>query len=65
MQSGKYCDIVAIASRNLEKATVAAKRLGIPQAFGSYEELLESGDIDAVYNPIFQNTLKLTPASIL
>jgi len=52
MQSGKYCDIVAIASRNLEKAQVAANRLSIPQAFGSYEELLESDDIDAVYIPL-------------
>lgn len=52
MQSGNYCDIVAIASRNLEKAKIAANRLGIPQAFGSYEELLASSDIDAVYNPL-------------
>jgi predicted dehydrogenase len=52
MQSGKYCDIVAIASRNLEKAQTVAARLGIPQAFGSYEELLVSDDIDAVYNPL-------------
>jgi len=52
MQSSKYCDIVAIASRNLEKAQTAANRLDIPQAFGSYEELLESDGIDAVYNPL-------------
>jgi predicted dehydrogenase len=52
MQSSKYCDIVAIASRNLEKAKVTAARLGIPKAFGSYEELLASNGIDAVYNPL-------------
>jgi len=52
MQSSKYCDILAIASRNLEKAEAAAARLGIPQAYGSYEELLTSNDIDAVYNPL-------------
>jgi len=52
MQSSQYCDIVAIASRNLEKAKKAANRLGIPQAFGSYEELLASNDFDAVYNPL-------------
>jgi predicted dehydrogenase len=52
MQSSQYCDIVAIASRHVEKAQSAAGRLGIPQAFGSYEELLASKDIDAVYNPL-------------
>jgi predicted dehydrogenase len=52
MQSSQYCDIFAIASRNLEKAQAAANRLGIPQAFGSYEELLASKDIDAVYIPL-------------
>jgi predicted dehydrogenase len=31
---------------------LAPNRLGIPQAFGSYEELLESDGIDAVYNPL-------------
>ncbi len=52
MQSSKYCDIVAITSRNLEKAQAAADRLGIPQAFGSYEELLASNEIEAIYNPL-------------
>jgi len=52
MQTSKYCDIVAIASRNLEKAKATANRLGIPHAFGSYEELLASNDIDAVYIPL-------------
>ncbi len=52
MQSGEYCDIVAIASRSLEKAQAAAARLGIPQALGSYEELLANNDIDALYIPL-------------
>lgn len=52
MQSSQYCDIVAIASRNLKRAKIAADRLGIPLAFGSYEELLESDDVDAVYIPL-------------
>jgi predicted dehydrogenase len=52
VQSSKYCEIVAIASRSLEKAQAAADRLAIPQAFGSYDELLASNDIDAVYNPL-------------
>ena len=52
MQSGQYCEITAIASRHLDKAQAAAGRLGIPKAYGSYEELLADPDIDAVYIPL-------------
>jgi predicted dehydrogenase len=52
MQRGGYCAITAIASRSLEKAQAAAARLGIPKAYGSYEELLADPDVDAVYNPM-------------
>ena len=52
MQQGEYCEIAAIASRRLEKAQAAAKRLGIPKAYGSYEELLADPTIDAIYNPL-------------
>jgi predicted dehydrogenase len=52
MQEGKYIQVTAIASRNLEKAKVAATQLGIPKAYGSYEELLADPDIDAIYNPL-------------
>ena len=40
MQAGSCCDIQAIASRELGKAEQAAAALGIPKAYGSYEELL-------------------------
>ncbi len=52
MQQGKYSEVVAIASRDLSKAKEEAQRLGIPKAYGSYEELLADSDIDAVYNPL-------------
>jgi predicted dehydrogenase len=52
MQQGEYCEIAAIASRTLEKAQAAAKRLDIPKAYGSYEELLADPTIDAIYNPL-------------
>src|ERR1700745_105960 len=52
MQQGKYCQVTAISSRNLEKAKVAAIQLGIPKAYRSYEELLADPDIDAIYNPL-------------
>jgi predicted dehydrogenase len=52
MQLGKYCQVTAIASRTLEKAQAAASQLGIPKAYGSYEEVLADPDIDAVYIPL-------------
>jgi predicted dehydrogenase len=52
MQQGQYSSVVAIASRDLGKAQQAAAALGIPTAYGSYEELLADPSIDAVYNPL-------------
>ncbi len=52
MQLGEYCEIAAIASRDLAKAQAAARELGIPKAYGSYEELLADPEIEAVYNPL-------------
>jgi predicted dehydrogenase len=55
MQQGKYIQVTAIASRNLERSKAAAAQLGIPQAYGSYEELLADPEIDAIYNPLPNN----------
>ena len=52
MQQGKLSKIVAIASRTQESAREAAKNLKIPQAFGSYQDLLDDTSIDAVYIPL-------------
>src|SRR5580704_1878864 len=52
MQRGEWCQIAAIASRDLQKAERAAKGLGIGKAYGSYEELLADPEIEAVYNPL-------------
>lgn len=52
MQLGEYCQISAIASRQPARAEDAAQKLGIPRAYGSYEELLADPEIDAVYNPL-------------
>lgn len=46
------CRVQAIASRNRARAEQAAREAGIGQVMGSYEELLESPDIDAVYIPL-------------
>ncbi len=52
MQQGRFSTVAAIASRDLAKARATAKALGIPTAYGSYEELLADPDIDAIYNPL-------------
>ncbi len=52
MQRGEYSEVVAIASRNLETAKPIAAQLGLPKAYGSYDELLADPEIEAVYNPL-------------
>lgn len=45
---GDY-QVLAIASRSLEKAQAFASQYGIQKAYGSYEELVQDADIDLVY----------------
>jgi predicted dehydrogenase len=52
MQKCEFAEIAAIASRDIAKARTAAGQLGIPKAYGSYEELLADPAIDAIYNPL-------------
>ena len=40
MQKSEWCEISAIASRDKKTAEEVARQLGIPKAYGSYEELL-------------------------
>jgi predicted dehydrogenase len=47
-----HSEVVAIGSRDLGRAQAAAAKLGIPRAYGSYEELLADPEIDAIYNPL-------------
>jgi predicted dehydrogenase len=49
MQGAKFCAIEAIASRDFAKAEAAARPLGIPKSYGSYEALLADAAIEAVY----------------
>ena len=41
--------VVAVASRDIDKARAFARRFSIPIAFGGYEELVASRDIDGIY----------------
>jgi predicted dehydrogenase len=52
MMKSKEIEIRAIASRDLKTGKKAAKKLGIPVAYGSYEELLDDPEIEAIYNPL-------------
>lgn len=44
--------IVAVASRDADRARAFASEHGVPETCGSYEELLARDDIDAIYNPL-------------
>ena len=55
IQKASNCNVVAIASRNLEHAKETANLLRIKTAYGSYEELLNDPTIDAVYIPLPNN----------
>jgi predicted dehydrogenase len=52
MQASELSPVAAIASRSADRAQEAAESLAIPMAYGSYEELLDDDDIEAVYIPL-------------
>lgn len=52
MLKSKDLEVVAISSRKLKPAREWAGKLGIPKAYGSYEEMLADPEIEAVYNPL-------------
>lgn len=43
-------EIVAIAGSNLERAKAKAQQLGVPKAYGSYEDLIADSSIDVIHN---------------
>jgi predicted dehydrogenase len=42
------CEIVAVANRSLQSSQRVTKEFNIPRAYGTWEELLDDDDIDAV-----------------
>lgn len=52
LSKASNCEVVAIASRDPDKAREAAHTLGLSKAYGSYDELLNDPEIDAIYNPL-------------
>lgn len=53
VKESKNGTVAAIASRGLEKAQKMAQELDIPKAFGSYEELVQSDEVDIVYVAVY------------
>ncbi len=49
IRASRRGDLVAVASRTQERADEYAQEWDIPTAFGSYDQLLQSGAVDAVY----------------
>jgi predicted dehydrogenase len=45
-------EVVAVGSRDPERAKAYAQEHGIPRAHGSYEELLADPEVDAIYNSL-------------
>lgn len=56
MKEASNCEVYAIAGRNLEKAKEFQEMFGFEKAYGSYEELLQDPEVEAVYIPL-PNTL--------
>lgn len=52
MQRSPWCEITAIASREVGRAKEVAGKLNIPRAYGSYEDLLADVDVEVIYNPL-------------
>ncbi|MBT3359763.1 MAG: Gfo/Idh/MocA family oxidoreductase [Rhodospirillales bacterium] len=55
MMKGEMTQFCAVASRDVAAAREYADELGIPKAYGSYEDLLADPEIEAIYNPLPNN----------
>ena len=48
----RVCEVHAVASRDPGRAEGWAKEHGIPLSYGTYDDLLDSGQVDLIYNPL-------------
>ena len=49
LKSLKDAEIIAVASRSLDRALAFGRKHGIKRAYGSYEELVKDPEVDIVY----------------
>lgn len=52
IQHATNSEVIAVASRDTDRAAAFARDLNIPTAYGSYEALLADPNVDAIYNPL-------------
>ena len=52
LQASRNGVLSAVASRDADRANAFAREHGIPRAYGSYEDLIDDPDIDALYIPL-------------
>ena len=52
IQAASNAEVVGVASRDKDRAGAFADRLGIPNAYGRYEDLLADPSIAAIYIPL-------------
>ena len=52
MQQAEHCELYAIAGRKAEKAADYQRAFGFQKAYGSYDELLDDPEVEAVYIPL-------------
>lgn len=52
LRASKRNTLLAVASREREKAEAFARRHKVPRVYGSYADLLADPDIDVIYNPL-------------
>jgi predicted dehydrogenase len=52
MQRSERCTVTAIASRDGARAAATAAQLGIPRHHGSYQDLVDDPEVEAVYIPL-------------
>ena len=55
MKEAENCEMYAIAGRSAEKANAFKEEYGFEKAYGSYEELLQDPEVQAVYIPLPNN----------
>jgi D-xylose 1-dehydrogenase (NADP+, D-xylono-1,5-lactone-forming) len=55
LQEAAGCELVAIASRDPERAAAMGRRHGVGRFHAGYEELLDDPEVDAVYLPLANN----------
>lgn len=55
MKLAESCELYAIAGRSIDKAESFKVEFGFEKAYGSYEELIDDPDVQAVYIPLPNN----------